>query len=235
MPTTPARPPATDAAPSAHRLPLSRIVALVIALISWFALLAQVEISMARSLANGRSILDSLAHLSFYLTNLTTLLGALCFSALAWPGHHRIGHFFRQPQVSTAVTAYSLFVGIAYNLLLRHLWHPEGFRALVDESLHTILPLLVMGYWLLFVPCFASRMQQQLLWLVYPLTYLGVTFWRGSSSGFYPYPFVNVRQLGYPHVLLNASGLLAGFIALMLLLLLINRSGKVWLKRVHER
>jgi len=55
--------------------------------------------------------------------------------------------------------------------------------------------------------------------------------WRGAGSGFYPYPFINVKQLGYQHVLLNASGLLLSFLLLIGLLQAINRSGKTMLLR----
>jgi hypothetical protein len=34
---------------------------------------------------------------------------------------------------------------------------------------------------------------------------------RGSATGFYPYPFINVENLGYFQVLTNAIGLLAGY------------------------
>ncbi|MFZ5976285.1 MULTISPECIES: Pr6Pr family membrane protein [unclassified Hydrotalea] len=33
-------------------------------------------------------------------------------------------------------------------------------------------------------------------WLIYPLLYLVYILIRGSFSGFYPYPFVNVLQIG---------------------------------------
>ncbi|MFX5747488.1 Pr6Pr family membrane protein, partial [Acinetobacter baumannii] len=87
-----------------------------------------------------------------------------------------------QPTVISAVVTYLAFVGIAYNLLLRHLWTPTGFRALVNESLHTVVPLLAIVYWIFFVPVFQASLKKALLWLVYPLGYLMVTLWRGALS-----------------------------------------------------
>lgn len=202
------------------------MVAVLIAAISWFALVAQTDITLARMLAGGQTVVDGFARLSSYLTNLTILLSAVCYSALALRGGNPVSRFFRKPQVTTAVTAYLIFVGIAYNVLLRQLWHPDGFRALVNESLHTVIPLLSMAYWIFFVPRFQPTLKKSLLWLLYPLGYLCITLWRGDSSGFYPYPFINVDKLGYGRVLLNASGLLTSFLLLMALLIVINRAGK---------
>jgi len=210
---------------------LSCMLALLIAVISWFALSAQTDITIDRLLDRGMTVMDGVERLTSYLTNLTILLSAVSFSSLTLAGPNPVSRFFRKPQVITAVVAYMIFVGIAYNLLLRQLWQPTGFRALVNESLHTVTPLLALVYWIFFVPRFQPSLKKCLLWLVYPLGYLGITLWRGGSSGFYPYPFINVRDLGYPHVLLNATGLFAGFLVLMGLLLIINNAGKNLLLR----
>lgn len=202
------------------------MLALLIAAISWFALSAQTDITIDRVLVRGMTVMDGVARLSSYLTNLTILLSAVGFSALALRDNNPVSRFFRKPQVTTAVVAYLIFVGIAYNVLLRQLWQPTGFRALVNESLHTVTPLLSMVYWIFFVPRFQPSLKRSLLWLIYPLSYLFITLWRGGMSGFYPYPFINVNELGYPHVLLNATGLLTAFLLLMGLLIFINESGK---------
>ncbi|MFL9878930.1 Pr6Pr family membrane protein [Herbaspirillum rhizosphaerae] len=210
---------------------LSCMLALLIAVISWFALSAQTDITIDRVLVRGMTVLDGVERLTSYLTNLTILLSAVSFSALALRNSNPISSFFRKPQVITAVVAYMIFVGIAYNVLLRQLWQPTGFRALVNESLHTVTPLLSMVYWIFFVPRFQPSLKKSLLWLIYPMSYLFITLWRGGMSGFYPYPFINVNELGYPHVLLNATGLVAGFLVLMGLLIFINESGKTLLLR----
>jgi hypothetical protein len=72
------------------------------------------------------------------------------------------------------------------------------------------------------VPRFHLTLRQCLLWLIYPLGYLCITLWRGSTSDFYPYPFINVGELGYPHVLLNASLLVLAFVTLMGVFIALN-------------
>jgi hypothetical protein len=134
--------------PARRHSTAARTLAALIALISWFAFVAQTDITINRLLARGGGVLDGLDRLTMYLTNLTILMSALCFTSLALSLKSPMSRFFRQPAVISAVVTYLAFVGIAYNLLLRHLWTPTGFRALVNESLHTVVPLLAIVYWI---------------------------------------------------------------------------------------
>ncbi|MDR5824432.1 Pr6Pr family membrane protein [Caballeronia sp. LZ043] len=200
----------------------SLAVAATIAMIAWLAFAAQTDITIARFAGRGFSVLDGVARMSSYLTNLTVLLTAFCFTCVATRARFPVARFFRRPTVVTAVVVYIVFVGIAYNALLRYLWTPSGYRALVNESLHTVVPALAALYWFLFVPRFHLSLRRCALWLVYPLSYLVITLWRGSLSDFYPYPFINVSELGYERVLVNATMLVAAFLVLMGVFLAIN-------------
>src|ERR1700761_7508579 len=181
-------------------------LAAIIAVIAWISLVAQADVTIDRTLARGLTVLDGLARMSSYLTNLTVLACAICFTCVALRTHRSpLVRFFRQPTVVTAVVVYMVFVGIAYNLLLRGIWTPTAYRRVLNESLHSVLPMLAALYWVLFVPRFQLRPRHCALWLVYPLAYLGVTFWRGSLSDFYPYPFIDVETLGLRQVLVNSA------------------------------
>lgn len=198
-------------------------LAAIIACIAWVAIVVQAEVTVYRTLARGLSVLDGLARMSSYLTNLTVLACAICFTCVALRTRRTpLARFFRQPTVITAVVGYMVFVGIAYNVLLRGWWTPTGWRMLLNESLHSILPMLSVLYWILFVPRFQLRWRHGLLWLVYPLAYLAVTFWRGSLSAFYPYYFINVDRLGVAHAALNSALLFGGFLMLMAVFVGIN-------------
>ncbi len=198
-------------------------LAAVIAVIGWISLVAQTNLTIDRTLARGLGVLDGIARMSSYLTNLTVMICAICFTCVALRGRSSsIVRFFRQPTVVTAVVVYMVFVGIAYNLLLRGVWSPAGYQLLLNESMHSILPVLAALYWVLFVPRFHLRLRHCLLWLIYPVVYLAVTFWRGSLSDFYPYPFINVDVLGVRHVVINSALLFGGFVMLMAVFVGIN-------------
>ncbi|MEM5316885.1 Pr6Pr family membrane protein [Paraburkholderia sp. JHI869] len=214
-----AAPPAAKAQPHS---PYATALAGTIALLAWVALAAQTDITIQRMVLRGFDTFEAIGRLSAYLTNLTVLLVALTFTCIAlrvrsWPAR-----YFSAPGTASAVTVYIVFVGITYNVLLRHLWTPHGYRALLNETLHSLIPLLCAAYWLLFVPRFTLTAPDRLAWLVYPLGYLAVTFWRGSETDFYPYPFIDVAQLGYAHVLVNSALLLAAFMVLMAIFATIN-------------
>ena len=203
----------------------SVVLAMSIALIAWLAFAAQTDVTLNRMLSRGFGMIDGIERLTSYLTNLTIFTCALCFTCVAFFTHRSrrpLVRFFRQPAVVTAVTCYVVFVGFAYNLLLRHLWTPSGWRMLLNESLHTLVPMLVALYWLLFVPRFHLTLRHLRWWLVYPLGYLALTMVRGALSDFYPYPFIDVGELGYPRVLLNASLLVFAFVLLMAVFVAIN-------------
>ncbi|SAL01103.1 membrane protein [Caballeronia pedi] len=200
----------------------SLAVAAAIAMIAWLAFAAQTDITIARLVNRGFTVLDGVARMTSYLTNLTVLLTAFCFTCVATRARFPLARFFRRPTVVTAVVVYIVFVGIAYNALLRYLWTPSGYRALVNESLHTVVPALAALYWFFFVPRFHLSLRRCALWLVFPLSYLCVTLWRGRLSDFYPYPFINVAELGYERVLFNATMLVVAFVVLMCVFLVIN-------------
>ncbi|MBP0589809.1 Pr6Pr family membrane protein [Paraburkholderia sp. LEh10] len=225
---SPASPPLADIEPE---LPLhapgaaSVALAASIALIAWLAFAAQTDITMHRMLTRGFGVFDGIERLTSYLTNLTIFTCALCFSCVAFfspRSRMPVVRFFRHPAVVTAVTVYIVFVGFAYNLLLRQLWTPSGWRMLLNESLHTIVPVLIALYWLLFVPRLHLTLRHLLLWLVYPLGYLALTMVRGAFSDFYPYPFIDAGELGYERALINASLLVFAFLLLMALFVAIN-------------
>lgn len=227
MPRRPCCPPscarARDAGlPLPAPTPASRASAACIAALAWVSFALQTDVTVHRLLLRGFDMVEALERFTGYLTNLTVFMVALCFSCIALRARSRAGRFFRHPPAVTAVVIYIAFVGIAYNLLLRRLWTPSGAREWLNESLHSALPLLCALYWLLFVPRFRLLPRDALLWFAYPLAYLVVTFWRGHATDFYPYPFIDVVQLGYARVLVNTVLLLAGLVVLMALFLAIN-------------
>jgi hypothetical protein len=83
------------------------------------------------------------------------------------------------------------------------LWSPEGLQKIVDELLHSVVPLLFLLYWLVFIPKTGLQYKDVLPWMVFPLVYIVLALVRGAFSGFYPYPFVDVGKLGSGRVLLN--------------------------------
>ena len=84
----------------------------------------------------------------------------------------------------------------------------RGLQKVVDELLHTVIPILCLIFWWNYVRSQKLVWGNAYAWLIYPLLYILCILIRGAASGFYPYPFINVVALGHEKVLIN-SGLLA--------------------------
>ncbi|HNH21704.1 MAG TPA: Pr6Pr family membrane protein, partial [Ferruginibacter sp.] len=77
--------------------------------------------------------------------------------------------------------------------------------------------------WVLFVPKSSLQYKHAFGWLIYPAVYLCWILIYGALSGYYPYPFVNVVDLGYDRVLINCAGLFLAFLGLSLFLILLGK------------
>jgi hypothetical protein len=164
------------------------------------------------------SLLGGLVSFFSFFTVLTNTLAVvvLSYALVSRPSAGR--RFFLQPAVSSGVAVSIVVVGLAYSLLLRHLWSPQGFQFIADELLHDVMPLLFLGYWWCCVPKGTLRFKHIGLWVIYPLVYFAYVLLRGHLLGQYQYPFIDVATLGYPQVLLNAGGILAGFVVIALVI-----------------
>ena len=184
---------------------MRRIAAFIIAIVAWFAVVEQFNIMLDnRILPVGETIIRFFS----YFTILTNTIVALYFTLDAFkPRRFRAG-------VLTAITVYIFIVGIVYQVMLRHVWQPVGIQKLVDELLHTVNPVLTILFWIRFEAHQEVRNKQIPYWLVYPVFYFIYTFVRGAITGFYPYPFIDVTQLGLQTALFNGV-LVFIFFALM--------------------
>ncbi|CAG8866781.1 hypothetical protein PS627_02101 [Pseudomonas fluorescens] len=169
------------------------------------------------------SLVGGLVNLFSYFTVLSNTLVATVLSYAAFGREGRARQWFLSPPVSSAIATSIVLVALAYSLLLRHLWHPEGWQRLADELLHDVMPVLFVVYWWRCVPKGSLRLRHVLAWALYPAGYFAFALWRGHVIGVYPYPFIDVAELGYAQSMLNALGVLAGFWIIGLLLLGLDR------------
>lgn len=203
----------------AKRSYLLKICLAIMAIFGWFALIAQFYIYITTT---QTSIPETIIRYFSYFTILTNLLVTICSTTLLFQSGSTGITFFSRQKTLTAITVYILVVGIIYNLILRFLWNPRGLQKIVDEILHTVIPLLFLTFWIVFVTRERLKARDLLPWLIYPLSYIIFILIRGAFSGFYPYPFVNVTQLGLNKVLVNLVCIAGAFILLSLLFIFIG-------------
>lgn len=193
------------------------------AVLGWGGLAIQLYLIFFARLSVGASLLGGLVSFFSYFTVLTNTLVATVLTCAVTPRDSAARRWFLQPWVSSGVAVSIAVVGLAYSILLRHLWHPEGWQFIADELLHDVMPLLFLGYWWCCVPKGTLRLWHLPLWLIYPLVYFIYALLRGHLLGAYAYPFIDVAVLGYPQVFINAGGILVGFVLIGLLIIGVDR------------
>ena len=125
--------------------------------------------------------------------------------------------------MQTGTMLFITIVGLVYHFLLANIWSPTGLQKIADVSLHYIVPVLYIFYWLLFVKKGEQQYNNSLTWMLYPLLYCVYALIRGAIVHEYPYPFIDVTEHGYGIVLRNSLLLAAGYLLVGLLLILIDK------------
>lgn len=194
-----------------------RILSLIFALIGWFSIITQYYLMVENS---QTPLAETTIRFFSYFTILTNIIVAVYFTCRAFNRFPKI----KKSGIPTAITIYILIVCLVYQLILRSAWTPTGLQKLVDELLHSIIPILVLIYWYLYENKKDLSYQQIPYWAIYPLIYLLYILIRGYFSDFYPYPFVNVLDLGYFQVFINSFWVLLLFVMLSILFIRIAKS-----------
>lgn len=190
-------------------------------LLAWFAVILQFYLILVNRAA---SVPETIIRFFSFYTILTNMLVAICFTLLLFQ-KSKWYTFFSSPKTLTAITVYIVIVGAVYNLVLRNIWQPQGMQLLVDELLHSVDPVLFLLFWIFFVNKSELKWKNVFPWLIYPLVYLIYILIRGSFANWYPYPFVDVIQLGYSKVLINSVLLSITFIAVSLVFIAMSKFG----------
>ncbi len=115
-----------------------------------------------------------------------------------------------------AATLFMVITGIVYAALLANA--EVGLKAAwIDDTLHRVIPLVMLADWIFFSPWTRGSFVAALGWLTGPLAYFAYSLVRGPIAHWYPYPFLDPRHEGggygrvalYAVVLALAMGLLA--------------------------
>jgi len=193
---------------------MKKILSLLFAVLGWFAVIAQF-ILMAEN--RSASIAETIIRFFSFFTILTNTLVSVYFTFQVLGGGKNPKQFFNRPGSLTAIAIYITVVGMVYQVVLRHTWQPTGLQMIVDELLHTFIPALVIIYWALYENKPKVKWNSIFMILLYPVAYLVFILIRGAAAGFYPYPFINVIELGWSHIIANIAILLLVFCTLFVL------------------
>lgn len=104
---------------------------------------------------------------------------------------------FRRDALRGAIVLYLSVTAVVYAVLLARLpIVKEIVHPLADPILHYFIPLWVLVDWIVVPPSSQPPFRRALRWMIYPLGYLAFSLARGTSTGWYPYPFLNPNSPG---------------------------------------
>lgn len=194
-------------------MPLApRLAALIIFVVAALSLRAQFDANLAAGRGDG--VLGVLWGMARFFTMLTNLLvaGAMALVAMRW----------RLPAgLAFAGVLAMVMVALVYHTLLAEFHSPGGLRWWANLGLHTVVPLLTLGWWLAFAPIPGWRALP--LGMIWPLIYAIYAVIRGGIEGRWPYPFLNVGRHGWDGVALNCAGMVVAFAAVGAVLIAVKR------------
>jgi len=87
--------------------------------------------------------------------------------------------------------------GIVFHAVLAQTLDLKNWDALGNELVHTVVPVMAVVGWLLVGPRGLASARVAWLTLIFPVLWLTFTLIRGAIAHWYPYPFIDVTQLGY--------------------------------------
>jgi hypothetical protein len=88
----------------------------------------------------------------------------------------------------------------------------SGGAKVADHLLHEVVPLMVPLFWLFLAPKGRLKWRDALWWAAYPLAYLIYALIRGVADGKYPYPFLDVAEIGGFQAAINCLLIGIGFL-----------------------
>lgn len=198
----------------------------------WYALTALAAlagIAIETVLATGDprfgSVLARVANLFTYFTMQSNVL-VLVTATLVASSRARDALWFRALFVATLL-AISITAIVFHAALADLLGSLTGAAALGNTLVHVVSPALLVSGWLLYGPRGVLEPRAVLLSLVFPLAWLTFTLIRGALENYYPYPFMDIAELGYARTAANL-----GIVVALALLLALAFAG---LDRVSAR
>lgn len=192
----------------AHSIPnYSRLTAGLLCLLALAGLLIRVDIA---SVQFG-SVWAGLSHLYqfFTITTNSLVLVAMLLVALNRSVHRNL---------LLATAASIAGVGIIFHTLLGAPAGQQGWDLLANLITHTFVPLSMVLWWLVYTDYSSLRWSDAWYCLPWPAAYCVYALLRAEISGFYPYHFINLEQLGWLGLGKSVFGLSMAFLIIGLLL-----------------
>jgi hypothetical protein len=168
---------------------------------------------------------------SFFTVQSNLLVLAAAATLVVDP--HRDGRFWRVLRLD-AILGITV-TGLVFDLILIRYVDPTGWQLVATIGFHYVAPWATLLGWLLLGP-WPRIDRRTVAWaFVWPVLWIVGTFVRGAVTGWYPYPFLDVPEVGYPAALRATAGVLAVSLVLVAAFAAIDRARGRRGRDVHRR
>jgi hypothetical protein len=113
--------------------------------------------------------------------------------------------------------------GLVYVVALRPISDVHGWAAVADAGLHYVSPVLAVAAWVVAGPRRRIDRSVVLAASAWPVAWLGWVLIVGAWTDYYPYPFIDVADVGYARAVLHALFLTALLVSVALGIYLADR------------
>ena len=142
----------------------------------------------------------ALNNFAFFTIQSNLIVGGTCLLLAINP--NRSSTVFRVFRL-TGLVAIAV-TGIVFHVSLSGLLELDSWALASDRLLHVVVPVMAIVGWLAFGPRGLTSARVAKLTVIFPLAYMTFTIIRGPlASDWYPYPFADVKVLGYTKVIIN--------------------------------
>jgi hypothetical protein len=176
-----------------------RRYASIAAAIGWISLVLRYLVGQ-----NFETLSKTVVYFSYFsiLANILATL-MLTEAALLPPGGRR---WLTRPAVASGSTLYMAVVGLA--TLPPPLWMLDQRLLICDSLLHYLMPILVLRFWLVYVPRGKLALWHLTVWLIFPVVY-------GIYLRFFGTPYIafNAARLGTAQAMTNTALMAISFLA----------------------
>lgn len=160
-----------------------------------------------------------LSRIIFYYSYFTVLSGLAvsvgCFIVLIKPNYQSTAMYVLRVDGVVGI----IITGLVFNIMLRSLYQTNLFILRVTtECLHVVIPILAVIGWLFFERHHKLTRRAMGYAIIPPVIYILYILLRGSITGLYPYPILNVNLIGYMQVTINIAIITIMFLFFMMLM-----------------
>lgn len=196
----------------------SNKISAFLSILCWFTIVLQLILIIINRQA---SVFETIIRFFTFFTILTNILVAMVFTA-NWLQPKNSFQFFNKPNTQVAIAVYIFVVGFVYNTILRFIWQPKGWDKVADELLHLVIPIVYILFWYFKFSKKEINSKSVFGWLLFPIIYIVIVMIRGYFSGYYPYPFLHVGNLGVEKVIYNSILMTLFFVVVSVVFYQIN-------------